>query len=307
MSIIQCQTETIQPDTGIVGGEPPVRPGLNAIPGRVPGRDLGTQRVEGDTAAVEALADHCIVFDLGNAQPTAVPAARTSSNRSRRALACAAWQASQKASGRRAITSSTTLAPGPPCGTAAIPARWPPAASKTCMIVHPMAKAAVPRLSGRSGSRTVRPAARQALAADPPCLGNGRRPRRRHDGCPCRLTGTCAMPDSGKPPLVEHGQRILAVCDERGMRISMVLVQGHGVGLTNARLKVRNDDAVGNQARFERIRQCVANTAATKFGIDMHPRDRAQRPCRPTGFPRARSPWPPEASRHPASTRRRCG
>ena len=119
-----------------------------------------------------------------------------------------------------------------------------------------MANTAVSRFSGRTtGARTVESReANSSRRASNSCNRSTMPtawppPQRRHDGCPCRQPRICAMPDSGKPLFVEHAQRILTVLAERGDAfISMALIQGKGIGLTNARLKARNDNSVRDQA-----------------------------------------------------------
>ena len=72
MSLIKCRMKALQPDTGVVGGELPIDLGLNPVASRLPGGDLGAQHFEGVNAAIEALTDHHIEFDLGDVEPAAV-------------------------------------------------------------------------------------------------------------------------------------------------------------------------------------------------------------------------------------------
>ena len=72
MSHIKSRIEAFEFDPCVVGGELPVDLGLYPVSGRLPGGDFGAQGVDGVDAAVQALADHDVEFDLGDIQPTAV-------------------------------------------------------------------------------------------------------------------------------------------------------------------------------------------------------------------------------------------
>ena len=72
LSFIKCRIKTSEIHAGVVRGELPVDLALDAVSGRLPGRDLVAQDPEGGDAAVEALTDHDAELDLGDVEPTAV-------------------------------------------------------------------------------------------------------------------------------------------------------------------------------------------------------------------------------------------
>ena len=72
LSFIKCRIKAFEIHAGVVRGELPVDLGLDAVSGRLPGRDLVAQGLEGVNATVEALTDQDIEFDLGDVEPTAV-------------------------------------------------------------------------------------------------------------------------------------------------------------------------------------------------------------------------------------------
>jgi hypothetical protein len=71
-SSVKCRIEPLELSASVVGGELPVNLGVDLIATGLPGVDFAAQGVNVVDAAIQALGNHHVEFDLSHVEPAAV-------------------------------------------------------------------------------------------------------------------------------------------------------------------------------------------------------------------------------------------